>query len=205
MARRGRRMYGKAENQWRCNNPTKIAPVWRPCLPSWEKEFTSKIGDIKWAEFAENKKSIFLYKNVLDWNDTACEEAFTAAKKRFWDHYRGYESEVLLPDPDMHIDKNIDWTSGPDGNKEDEDPMVSISEAEDDFSNSGVMDLPSLGIEQIVPTGWDVDDVPDTADLLTGLVVGLDDDSDDDNVLRDSMNISRELPALRKFRQLRYY
>ena len=44
--------------------------------------------------------------------------------------------------------------------------------------------------------------VPETTDLLTGLVVG-DDDPENDNVLQDSINIGRELPALRKFCQLK--
>lgn len=143
-----------------------------------------------------------MYQKVLDWNDSACEEAFTAAKRRFWDHYHGYESEVGLPDPDMYIDKNIDWTSGPDENQEDEDPLLSISEAEDDIPESGVIDVPSGRIENIKATGWDVDDGPKTGDLLTGLIVGDDDPAEDNNVLRDSINIARELPALRKFRQL---
>lgn len=181
-----------------------FADVWRPCIPSWERQFTSKIGNVKWDEFVEAKRWIHLYQKILDWKDSAAEEAFIAAKRRFWDHYNGYESEIGLPDPDMYIDE-IDWSSEPDENQEDE-KMGSISEAEtedQDFQNSGVVDAPSVRYEDIKPTGWDVEDFPDTADLLTGLIVG-DDGSEDDNVLRDSTNIARELPALRKFHRLGY-
>nr|XP_017250690.1 PREDICTED: uncharacterized protein LOC108221310 [Daucus carota subsp. sativus] len=173
--------------------------IWRPCVPSWEKEFTWKVGNFRWEDFVEARKMIFMNKKIMDWEDSACEEAFIAAKKRFWDHYNGYESEVLLPDPDMHIDKNIDCNLEPRENKQDEDPMLSISDAEDDLSRLGKVKPipPPIRFEDIVPTGWDVD-VPETTDLLTGLVVG-DDDPENDNVLQDSINIGRELPASGKF------
>ncbi|KAK1372852.1 hypothetical protein POM88_029045 [Heracleum sosnowskyi] len=157
-------------------NPRKIVPkyIWRPCIPSWEKEFTSKIGNIKWEDFVEARKQISTHKKIMDWKDSACEEAFTVAKKRFWDNYNGYESEVSLPDPDVHIDKDIDWNSEPPENGEDEDPMLSISDAEDDVSvwNQMPRTLPPLGTEYIDPTGWEDVVDPEITDLLTGLVVG---------------------------------
>ncbi|KAF1002311.1 hypothetical protein AG4045_010823 [Apium graveolens] len=198
---RGRRSYGRPENQRRYH-PRKIAPtyVWRPRVPTWEREFTAKIGNIKWEKFVEARKWNWLYPKILEWKDSACEEAFTAAKTRFWDQYHGYESQVPLPDPDMYID-NIDWTSEPDENNGDEDPMLSISEDDDDDvpePEPAVMDLPLPGHEEIKPTGWNFEDPPET-DLLTGFLVG----EDDDSVLRDSSNVAGGR-ALRDYRQHKY-
>ena len=93
---------------------------------------------------------------------------------------------------------NIDWNSKPRESK-DEDPMLPISDAEDDLLKLGEVNQmpPPIRFENIISTWSDVN-VPETTDLLTGLVVG-DDDPENDNVLQDSINIGRELPASGKF------
>ncbi|KAM1008328.1 hypothetical protein FF1_004756 [Malus domestica] len=53
-----------------------------------------------------------LYNNIVEWNDSAGEEAFNNAKNRFWAEMNGLipRSDISLPDPDMYID-DIDWRS----------------------------------------------------------------------------------------------
>ncbi|XP_021609679.1 bifunctional endo-1,4-beta-xylanase XylA [Manihot esculenta] len=51
---------------------------------------------------------MYCHGNVLNWDDSAGEEAFQNAKKRFWAEINGLTSEISLPDPDKYVD-NIDW------------------------------------------------------------------------------------------------
>ena len=103
----------------------------------------------------------------------------------------------------MHINEmNIDWNSKPRESKEDEDPMRSISDAEDDLLKLGEVNQmpPLIRFEIIVPTWSDVNVPEPTTVFLTGLFVA-DDDPENSNVLQDSIDIAVDLPALRKFRQ----
>ncbi|GER25828.1 DNA repair protein recA-like protein [Striga asiatica] len=56
------------------------------------------------------KKFMHLYENVLNWDDSAGEEALLNAKKRYWARINGLPCNLLPPDPDLYIDK-IDWDS----------------------------------------------------------------------------------------------
>lgn len=51
---------------------------------------------------------MYLYENVVKWNDSAGEEAFHNAKSRFWAKINGLPCNISLPDPDIYIDE-IDW------------------------------------------------------------------------------------------------
>ncbi|KAF2289350.1 hypothetical protein GH714_035219 [Hevea brasiliensis] len=53
---------------------------------------------------------MYLYENVVQWNDSAGEEAFHNAKNRFWAKINGLPCDISLPDPDVYIDE-IDWNS----------------------------------------------------------------------------------------------
>ncbi|MBA0670630.1 hypothetical protein Goklo_029320 [Gossypium klotzschianum] len=53
---------------------------------------------------------MYLYDNIVQWNDSAGEEAFHNAKNRFWAEINGLPCDIRLPDPDSYIDK-IDWDS----------------------------------------------------------------------------------------------
>lgn len=53
---------------------------------------------------------MYLYENVVQWNDSAGEEAFHNAKNRFWAEINGLPCDISLPDPDIYIDE-IDWNS----------------------------------------------------------------------------------------------
>lgn len=49
--------------------------------------------------------SIPIYKNVVEWDDSAAIEAFHAAKSRFWAKINRMPCSIPLPDPNMYIDK----------------------------------------------------------------------------------------------------
>ncbi|KAF4373649.1 hypothetical protein F8388_025343 [Cannabis sativa] len=82
--------------------------IWQPTVPKWEKDFCAKVGLVSWRKILETKKYIHLYDKVMEWNDSACEEAFKQAKKKFWAKINGFESEIVLPGPDIYIDE-VDW------------------------------------------------------------------------------------------------
>ncbi|KAJ0083879.1 hypothetical protein Patl1_29510 [Pistacia atlantica] len=48
------------------------------------------------------------FDHILEWNDSAAEEAFRKAKLRYWSEINGEPCQIPLPNPDMYIDK-IDW------------------------------------------------------------------------------------------------
>ncbi|KZV38323.1 hypothetical protein F511_25810 [Dorcoceras hygrometricum] len=81
---------------------------WQPTVPSWEKEFCKVVGSLDWDTLLQMKKFVHLYDNVINWNDSAGEEAFFNAKKRFWARKNGLPCDIPLPDPDSCIDR-IDW------------------------------------------------------------------------------------------------
>ncbi|KAG6638467.1 uncharacterized protein LOC122278802 [Carya illinoinensis] len=84
--------------------------AWQSSVPSWEKKFCTSIGLVPWRKLLETKKCIYLYNNVVQWNDSAGEEAFHNAKKRFWAEINGLPCDIPLPDPDIYIDE-VDWNS----------------------------------------------------------------------------------------------
>ncbi|KAF8398318.1 hypothetical protein HHK36_017245 [Tetracentron sinense] len=83
---------------------------WQPSVPLWEKKFCTLVGSIPWWKLVEAKKVMPFYENVVQWNDSAGEEAFHNAKNRFWAEINGLPCDISLPDPDVYID-NIDWNS----------------------------------------------------------------------------------------------
>ncbi|KAK7823108.1 hypothetical protein CFP56_035908 [Quercus suber] len=87
-----------------------VSDNWQSSVPSWEKEFCLLIGSVPWRKLLETKKCMYLYDNVVQWNDSAGEEAFCNAKKRYWAGINGLPCNISLPDPDIYIDK-VDWNS----------------------------------------------------------------------------------------------
>ncbi|XP_057982692.1 uncharacterized protein LOC131167801 [Malania oleifera] len=81
---------------------------WQATVPSWEKKFCYSVGAVPWRKVLETKKLMYLYENVVKWNDSAGEEAFHNAKNRFWAEMNGLSCDISLPDPDIYIDV-IDW------------------------------------------------------------------------------------------------
>ncbi|KAE8702621.1 U4/U6 small nuclear ribonucleoprotein PRP4-like protein-like [Hibiscus syriacus] len=84
--------------------------TWQPAVPTWEKKFCTLVGSVPWWKLLETKRFMYLYDNVVQWNDSAGEEAFHNAKNRFWAEINGLPCDIRLPDPDSYIDK-IDWDS----------------------------------------------------------------------------------------------
>ncbi|KAJ6304195.1 hypothetical protein OIU77_017963 [Salix suchowensis] len=97
----------------RCRKPPPPHGSWQPTVPSWEKRFCYSVGSIPWRKLLETKKIMYLYENVVQWNDSAGEEAFHNAKSRFWAEINGLPCNISLPDPDIYIDQ-IDWNSNVD-------------------------------------------------------------------------------------------
>lgn len=48
------------------------------------------------------------HSNVLNWNDSAAEEAFQNAKRRYWANINSLPCDISLPDSDTYVDQ-IDW------------------------------------------------------------------------------------------------
>lgn len=63
-----------------------------------------------WKKLLEAKRFMHLYNNVVEWNDSAGEEAFSNAKERFYAEINCLPCDISLPDPDKYIDE-IDWNS----------------------------------------------------------------------------------------------
>ncbi|KAJ7949277.1 Bifunctional endo-1 4-beta-xylanase XylA-like [Quillaja saponaria] len=79
-------------------------------IPSWEKKFCALIGSVPWDRIVAAKNFMYCHSNVLNWDDSAGEEAFQNAKKRFWAKINNLPCDIYLPDPDIYVDE-VDWNS----------------------------------------------------------------------------------------------
>ncbi|KAJ0019949.1 hypothetical protein Pint_30985 [Pistacia integerrima] len=79
-------------------------------VPAWEKKFCQEVGLIPWKKLVNAKMYIYGFDHVVQWNDSAAEEAFKKAKLRYWSQINDEPCEIPLPNPDMYIDE-IDWNS----------------------------------------------------------------------------------------------
>lgn len=77
-------------------------------VPSWEKRFCRLVGTIPWGKIVYSKTLLNYHDNIFHWNDSAAEEAFQNAKKRFWAEINGLPCDISLPDPDIFVDE-INW------------------------------------------------------------------------------------------------
>lgn len=73
-------------------------------VPLWERKFCKEVGRIPWRSFLELKKLSSYYPSVLQWDDSAGEEAFQNAKARFWAKENRLPCDIPLPDRKMYID-----------------------------------------------------------------------------------------------------
>lgn len=69
-----------------------------------EKEFCQYLSSITWGRLFYAQKYTYLYKNILQWDDSGALESFQAARSRFNAEYSGELCDNPLPDPDMYID-----------------------------------------------------------------------------------------------------
>ncbi|KAG7549416.1 hypothetical protein ISN45_Aa06g003120 [Arabidopsis thaliana x Arabidopsis arenosa] len=77
-------------------------------VPAWEKDFCAVIGSVPWWRVVEAKRFMHIYDRVVQWDDSAGEDAFKNAKSRFWAEINGLTCDLSLPDPDVYID-DVDW------------------------------------------------------------------------------------------------
>ncbi|CAA0812787.1 Unknown protein [Striga hermonthica] len=107
-------MEGRRRQRWdntkRSHKNKPPRGTWQPTVPKWEKDFCKVVGSLDWDTLLHMKKFMHLYENVLNWDDSAGEEALSNAKKRYWAWINGLPCNLLPPDPDLYIDK-IDWDS----------------------------------------------------------------------------------------------
>lgn len=75
--------------------------------PLWEIEFCKSVR-VPWQKVVTAKKFLHCHESVIKWDDSAGEEAFHKAKRRYWEKINGLPCETPLPDQDIYIDE-IDW------------------------------------------------------------------------------------------------
>ncbi|XVE65110.1 hypothetical protein DITRI_Ditri07aG0155300 [Diplodiscus trichospermus] len=111
---------------------------------------------MSWGRFVKAKNNLYKTDKVFEWNDSAGLKAFNEAKQRFWAEFHGFRCNKSLPSADMYIDKDIDWNPRI-------DPLLfsEIKAPSDDDDEGAVVaeeiDWSSIPLDQIIPTGWDVD------------------------------------------------
>lgn len=81
-----------------------------PSIPSWEKEFCKQSVRLSWKKICELKKCTIYFPEIEKWNDSAIEEAFQTAKKRYISKIKGAPCEIPQLDPNQYIDE-VDWNS----------------------------------------------------------------------------------------------
>ncbi|XP_061364503.1 uncharacterized protein LOC133307945 isoform X2 [Gastrolobium bilobum] len=149
--------------------------IWKPTVPRWEKMFCASVGSVSWENLVEAKKYIYLYDNVMNWDDSAVKEAFDNAKKRFWAKINGLPCDISLPDPDIYID-DIDWNSSVDPELilDLERNATTLSEEEKD-KEVVILDSSLLLNQSFSCSGWGEaeEDTPKPIDLVYGAQVNL--------------------------------
>ncbi|CAH9133293.1 unnamed protein product [Cuscuta epithymum] len=170
--------------------------LWRPVVPQpWEREFCLQAtGGLyrSWNKFLEAKKYVHLDDKIMRWDDTAAEEAFNYYKAMFYaakfklsdgppTTYPGISHSFQPPVDDETIDGD-EFDDKVKVNDFDDDGLFgsandiaeSDKEEEDGDYCCGMNNVQeSMRIEDIKPTGWDVEPYQYGApNNLTGLIVG---------------------------------
>ncbi|XP_043725887.1 uncharacterized protein LOC122672488 [Telopea speciosissima] len=138
---------------------------WQPNVAAWEKKFCTSVCSLPWFKIIEAKKVMSLYPNVIQWNDSAGQEAFNNAKHRFWATINGLPIDISLPDPNLYIDE-IDWNCTVDQELlADLDRALLHSDDDDEKEEKSVLIGDSVFfLNQLVPcSGWGDDAKEDLA------------------------------------------
>ncbi|KAK7334744.1 hypothetical protein VNO80_26506 [Phaseolus coccineus] len=108
-----------------------LPEYWQDGIPQWEKKYCTTVGWVPWQKIVDSKTLICCHSNVSDWNDSAAEEAFLNAKKRYWAKINSLPCDISLPDPDTYIDQ-IDWNPSidPDLIKEVDNALFTVLDEE---------------------------------------------------------------------------
>ncbi|XP_078152374.1 uncharacterized protein LOC144547574 isoform X1 [Carex rostrata] len=88
-------------NSWKSPHSRASNPTFDLAL---EKEFCQYLSSITWGRLFYAQKYTYLYKNILQWDDSGALESFQAARSRFNAEYSGEPCDNPLPDRDMYID-----------------------------------------------------------------------------------------------------
>ena len=156
-------------------------------VPTWEQRFCWEVGRVPWKRVLNSKKYIRHSHKVMCWNDSAGEEAFNAAKRRYWAKIKGLPCKIRLPSPDKYIDQ-VKW-SVPNSSSSSSSSSNVIDDAEvldgldeaarverEQEEENHVLQKSSFEVSfhQIKPTGWDDDYVGHDRRYhsLTGMMVG---------------------------------
>lgn len=103
---------------------------------------------------------MYLYDNVVKWDDFAVKETFDNAKMRYWARINGIPCNLVLPDPDIYID-NVDWnaTIDPELIMDLEKEEVRGFNEEQEDAEIVIVDGKLFRNQQYVPpTGWGDDE-----------------------------------------------
>ncbi|XP_050376510.1 uncharacterized protein LOC126793920 [Argentina anserina] len=113
-------------------------------VPFWDQKFCWTVGSVPWEKLLETKKNMHRYKDAVQWNDSAAEEAF---------NYKidGLPCYIQLPNPDAYI-AEIEWSN----------PRIStglelVSNDQTQERGEGdvvIDDLESLSDQSSSCTGW---------------------------------------------------
>lgn len=135
-------------------------------VPSWEMKFCHAISLMSWRDILLKKKMMrFNCPRVLEWNDSAGEEAFYNAKARYWAKTNNLPCDIPTPKSDTYIEE-VDWNSEIDGEllKDLDKCRLSSDVDEDEVCGSARLTInwdhppPCTGWgdeeETIQPTGW---------------------------------------------------
>lgn len=77
-------------------------------VPLWEKKFCTLVGKVSWRKIVDAKNFTSHNNNVLNWDDSAGEEAFRNAKSQYWAKINGFSCDISAPDPNAYIEE-INW------------------------------------------------------------------------------------------------
>ncbi|KAI4300833.1 hypothetical protein L6164_034165 [Bauhinia variegata] len=152
--------------QWnRSFNRRPAFDTWRLTVPAWEKRFCASVGRVPWGKIVDAQRCmLYLYDNVVKWDDSAGREAFDNAKKRYWAEINGLPCNISLPDPHIYIE-DVDWSSSidqelvedldkerkfaSDSEKERDSPSEEVKEEKVEVLGNSL-----LSNQNIIPTGW---------------------------------------------------
>ncbi|GLJ20173.1 hypothetical protein SUGI_0366250 [Cryptomeria japonica] len=119
-------------------SPKKTTAIWVPSIPSWEKEFCEKSISLSWKEICEVKKYTLTFPEIEKWDDSAAEETFHLAKRRYFAKINGTPCDIPEVDPNAYID-DVDWSSLDLGDVDWPDSYDSDSENEENSATMGSM------------------------------------------------------------------
>ncbi|VFQ98911.1 unnamed protein product [Cuscuta campestris] len=183
----------KPGNRGGHRRPAATRKVWRPAVPSWEKEFCLKASAgiyPSWDKFVEAKKYVHLCggDGVMRWDDSAARDSFLRSKALFYAAKFNVRSVLETPSPVSRDDILYAEEVGGDGggdSKVTDDPELwegldSVTDdgggeeevaAKENTTSENAAAL--LGAEEIKATGWDIEAAEEyDCNNLTGLVVG---------------------------------